>query len=193
MKRGLTMKRFIIILLIAFASPFLFVKDKESEEVEQRYDVIPDEAIRLRILANSDSEKDQQIKNIIRDEVKEEIDSWVGDMTDIEDARTYIKEHVEDLAKIINGTLQNEQVEQDFHVEYASDVPFPLKQYDDKLYPPGNYEAVLITLGEGKGANWWCVLFPPLCFVDFEYGSAIAEEEEEVEVKFFLFEWLGLS
>src|SRR5690625_7731030 len=102
MKRGLTMKRFIIILLIAFASPFLFVKDKESEEVEQRYDVIPDEAIRLRILANSDSEKDQQIKNIVRYEVKEEMDSWVGDMTDMEDARKYIKEYVEELCKMIN-------------------------------------------------------------------------------------------
>src|SRR5690625_3648927 len=99
--------------------------------------------------------------------------------------------------------------------------------YDDYIYPAGEYEAVLITIGDGEGANWWCVLFPPLCFLDFSNGSTIAEsddepiddedivdvdlheeerndivrseekdennDEEETEVKFFLFEWLGLS
>src|SRR5699024_8040113 len=105
----------------------------------------------------------------------------------------------------------------------------PMKIYDNYVYPAGDYEAVLITIGKGEGSNWWCVLFPPLCFLDFSNGSTVAQsdleegvfeegddesltnkheqmddeleeeseeedsEAEDMEVKFFLFEWLGLS
>src|SRR5690625_869070 len=89
-------------------------------------------------------------------------------------------------------------------VEYGEQITFPVKLYDSYLYPAGEYEAVLITIGEGDGANWWCVLFPPLCFLDFSNGTLVADveeesdeheedlaEEEPVEIKFFLFEWFG--
>src|SRR5699024_3770444 len=137
--------------------------------------------------------------------VNEEIDGWVEKMNDIEQARNIIQSNVPQLEKTVERVLKGAGSAQAFTVEYAEDVTFPTKLYGSYIYPAGEYEAVLITLGDGEGENWWCVLFPPLCFLDFSNGISVQEadedsgqeamstEQEEVEVKFFLFEWLGLS
>lgn len=171
--------------------------------------MIPDEAIRLRILANSDHDDDQQIKRLVRDEVNAYITEKVQYIDDLDVGRKMIAESVPEIQTIAAQTLANSGLNQTVQVEYGTNISFPLKVYDHYVYPAGEYEAVLITIGEGKGANWWCVLFPPLCFLDFSNGTVVAEEtaeieeitddpeqaedEEEVVVKFFLFEWLGLS
>src|SRR5699024_12254209 len=67
----------------------------------------------------------------------------------------------------------------DYQVTYGENIAFPAKLYGSYLYPPGEYEAILITIGEGQGENWWCVLFPPLCFLDFENGTTVAEASED--------------
>lgn len=168
--------------------------------------VIPDEAIRLRILANSDSEEDQALKRKVRDEVNAVITEWVADMTDINEARQLIADRIPTLRSIVEDVLEEENKQQAIDVEYGENISFPAKLYGSYMYPPGEYEAVLITLGDGEGANWWCVLFPPLCFLDFSNGTSVAEaeedktdeeqedevdEEEEADVKFFLFEWFS--
>lgn len=177
--------------------------------------MIPDEAIRLRILANSDSDADQRVKLAVRDNVNAYVSELVQHIDHIEKAREVVASHVPEISRIVERTLTENSLEQSFEVAYRTNVTFPLKVYGPYLYPAGEYEAVLITLGEGAGANWWCVLFPPLCFLDFSKGPEVAdatsdddeenedqqendaeeitEEEEKVEVKFFLFEWLGLS
>jgi stage II sporulation protein R len=174
--------------------------------------VIPDEAIRLRILANSDSEKDQEVKRHIRDLVNAEIAVWVEDYKSIDLARDEISRHLPEIKEIVAAELAARGIQQSFSVE-LNKVAFPTKMYGDYIYPAGNYEAVLITLGEGMGANWWCVLFPPLCFLDIDSGQAVKEEndseavvtdaeleivtedlskdESKVEVKFFLVEWFS--
>ncbi|WP_243387242.1 stage II sporulation protein R [Bacillus kexueae] len=180
--------------------------------------VIPDEAIRLRILANSDQEKDQKVKQLIRDEINKEVNEWVASLTSVEEARSLIKKRLPDIEAIVERVLLEQNQEQPFTVEF-NQVEFPTKLYGQYLYPAGNYEAILVTLGEGNGANWWCVLFPPLCFLDFSNSEAVdvselqegvtadeqnneeeekvltelvsneEDEKEEVEVKFFLVEW----
>lgn len=193
-----------IILLIFFTFPSVGESSGEGEPEE--FQVIPDEAIRLRILANSDGEVDQQIKETVRDEVNEEITKWVKDLTDIDEARQLIEDRIPEVDKIVADTLQAEGSQADYEVEYNDQVTFPTKVYGSYLYPAGEYEAVLITIGEGKGKNWWCVLFPPLCFLDFGNGTSVDEEEseaqqvsqdedeeEDVKVKFFLFDWFGWS
>ena len=108
----------------------------------------------------------------------------------------------EEIDSIVEETLTEHNAEQAFTVKYNDNVQFPTKIYGSYLYPAGEYEAVLITLGEGEGSNWWCVLFPPLCFLDFANGTTVEaaeddlemkEPEQEVKVKFALLEWLGLS
>lgn len=200
-----------IFLILFFSMPMIGTSEQQLPEDD--YQVIPDDAIRLRILANSDNEADQQLKRQVRDAVNEKITKWVEDITDINEARELIQKKLPEIEDTVANVLQEEDNTDDFDVDYGDNVTFPVKLYGDYLYPAGEYEAVLITLGEGEGANWWCVLFPPLCFLDFGGGADVAEastdeqmdeieemeeieaeeEEEEAEVKFFLFEWLGWS
>lgn len=195
----------LFITIILFISPFILFQGKQGmfseQKTVQQYEIIPDEAIRLRILANSDAEKDQRVKHLVRDRISEQIENWVKHMTDIEEARETIRKNIPKLEDVAIQTLEEIDANQEITIEYRSKVPFPMKLYDSVLYPAGDYEAVLVTLGEGKGANWWCVLFPPLCFLDFNHGTTVAdkeldedeEEEPKLSIRFFLFEWLGLS
>lgn len=221
MRKGIIFFIFIVLL------NFIVNIEEVATDDEHEMKTIPDEAIRLRILANSDSDRDQYIKNVVRDEVNEYIHHLVQHIDDIDVGRKMIAMSVPEIEKIATKTLKNYGIEQTVAVEYGTNIAFPLKVYDNYVYPAGEYEAVLITIGEGKGANWWCVLFPPLCFLDFSNGTVVSEfeedeeneendidittenkedeedgsdkdeeeeeEEKEFVVKFFLFEWLGLS
>lgn len=189
----------LIILLFSVQGLHVHGKHQQMEEHIETFEVIPDEAIRLRILAHSDTDEDQEIKERIRDEVSEHITEWVEHMTDIDEARERISNGISDIQAIAQTVLDDATENQHAEVDYNDKVSFPHKLYGDFVYPAGDYEAVLITIGEGDGANWWCVLFPPLCFLDFANSMTLASSngideepvEEEIEVKFFLFEWLG--
>ncbi|MFC0186971.1 stage II sporulation protein R [Fictibacillus aquaticus] len=212
MKKRQKRNHFIFILLISLAVMFLFfeTQTKVANATLNSSVEIPDESIRLRILANSDNASDQLLKRQIRDEVNKQITTWVGGIEDIEQAREVIKSQLPAIEKIVKQELKQLGAKREFTVDFGK-VAFPTKMYGDYVYPAGNYEAVLITLGEGTGANWWCVLFPPLCFLDFENGDAVktadekegktagkndmlqadaasSEEEETVQTKFFLVE-----
>ncbi len=166
------------------------------EEVSQ------EDAIRLRILANSDAIKDQMLKRDIRDEVNATITDWVLDIDSMAEAKDVIEANLDEIEAIVAKQLANNGINQSFNVEFNR-VQFPTKLYGHLVYPAGEYDAVLITLGSGNGENWWCVLFPPLCFLDFSNGDAVEHEgenvdnvdveteeveEKEVEVKFFVIE-----
>jgi stage II sporulation protein R len=143
--------------------------------------VIPKEAIRLRILANSDTESDQALKRLVRDEVNANITKWVQELADINVARDTLKSKLPEIQVIAEEVVKREGSTQTVNVEFGK-VQFPTKLYGQFLYPAGEYEAILISLGEAKGANWWCVLFPPLCFLDFSNGVAVSDGFEEGEV-----------
>ena len=177
--------------------------------------VIPTEAIRLRIIANSDSPEDQLLKQKIRDEVVAKIDPWVQSLANINQARDVIEAHLPELQQVVDQTIAKNGFQYNANVELGV-VPFPTKMYGQVVYPAGEYEALRITIGNAEGQNWWCVLFPPLCFVDMSNGDAVQDSnatveqgqqqdqtqkqtneqiaqttEEDVEVKFFLFELFG--
>ncbi|MGI2748523.1 stage II sporulation protein R [Bacillus cytotoxicus] len=145
--------------------------------------VIPKEAVRLRILANSDSDKDQALKRKVRDEVKAQIDGWVADLKTFEEARQVIQSHIPEIERTVAHTLKEEGSKESFQVTFGKNIKFPTKVYGNFIYPAGEYEAVLITIGKGEGANWWCVLFPPMCFMDFSSGTAVEKEEKVVKAE----------
>ncbi|WP_221567313.1 stage II sporulation protein R [Alkalihalobacillus sp. TS-13] len=188
-----------LILLVVFYETQIKVANASFNNVPEQ--VIPDESIRLRILANSDSQADQELKRTIRDRVNEEITNWVFGIDSIDEARKIIKSELPSITQIVQQALSNKGIDETFSVKFGT-VPFPTKLYGDLVYPAGDYEAVLISIGEATGANWWCVLFPPLCFLDFDNGDAVQSDEnpqesaetvqntteEEPEVKFFVFE-----
>lgn len=203
MKKQLLIISFI--LLSFFGTNLSLYGDQLKTQASQPV-VIPDQAIRLRILANSNSNADQALKRKVRDNVNTEITKWVQDLTSINEAREVIKSHLGEIEKIVAMTLKSEGQVQSYKVEFSHQVNFPTKMYGNYIYPAGKYEAILITLGEGKGANWWCVLFPPLCFLDFSNGEAVKasqvdqkpveekkqveDDEKKVEVKFFIVEFV---
>ena len=174
MKGGFIIKKTIIWLLIFII--FLGVINTRTEDV-----IIPKSAIRFRVIANSNSMEDQNIKLKVRDNLQKEMTQVLEKANNIEDSRTILKSNVGNFQNNVNDTLQKLGVRQSVSVNYGNNY-FPKKIYKGVTYNEGKYESLVVTLGEGKGDNWWCVLFPPLCLLEAEE----TEEKEEVEYKFFV-------
>jgi stage II sporulation protein R len=161
-------------LIVLSLGTMLSLYMPKTEAASKESIVIPGEAIRLRILANSDFEEDQAIKRKVRDAVNAQITLWVQDLTSMEKARTVIKSKLPEIQAISEQVVRDQGSDQSVKVEFGK-VQFPTKLYGQYLYPAGEYQAILITLGSGEGANWWCVLYPPLCFLDFSNGVAVSD------------------
>ncbi len=164
------MKKTIIIILLAMLG-FYFLSMKGSALI------IPNEAIRLRVLANSNSKEDQELKLKVRDELQLYMYELLKDTKGIDQAREKIKQNLDQIEDCVNRTLQKYDSAIKFQIDFGLNY-FPDKEYKGVVYPAGEYESVLVTLGEGNGNNWWCVLFPPLCLME-------AEESDTVEYKSF--------
>ncbi|MED4522993.1 stage II sporulation protein R [Bacillus velezensis] len=172
-----TMMICIYIFLLLSGALAGLTKEETARASANEPVVIPDEAIRLRILANSDNDEDQKLKRQIRDAVNEQITDWVKDITSIEEARRLIRSKLPEIKEIAKQTMKEKGAHQSVSVQFNK-ISFPTKLYGNMVYPAGKYEAILITLGNGEGANWWCVLFPPLCFLDFSNGEAVKDQED---------------
>ena len=168
-------------LIILSLGTILNLYIPKTEAVAKDSIVIPAEAIRLRILANSDSAQDQDIKRKVRDAVNEQITLWVQELTSLEKAKDVIHSKLPEVQNIAERVVAEQGSTQSVNVEFGK-VQFPTKLYGQFLYPAGEYQAILITLGEGTGANWWCVLYPPLCFLDFSNGVAVQSDGFEDKV-----------
>lgn len=189
-------KAIIYLLISLFVGLMSWEAQNAQAEGQFHQEVSAEDAIRLRILANSDSISDQAVKRDIRDEVNAEITKWVSELDSIDEAASVIEGNIATLEEIVAEELAKKGLEQTFTVEFDGDVSFPTKLYGNIVYPAGLYQAVLITLGEGEGENWWCVLFPPLCFLDMDNADAKQaevettpedeQEVEEVETSFFI-------
>ena len=168
------MKKLIIVLLALFSLTLIYNNFKKEETVK-----IPDSAIRFRVLANSNSPRDQKIKEDVRDKMQEELYNLLKNAKDIKEARTLINDNITYFNDIVDEQLKN--VEYSYNIDYGMHH-FPEKVYKGITYDAGEYESLLVTLGEGKGDNWWCVLFPPLCLLEAEETI----NENEVEYKSFI-------
>ena len=144
--------------------------------------IIAEDAIRVRILANSNSEYDQEMKMEIKDSVKNILYEELKSTDTSEDAKKVIIDNLE----LINDTVESELDRLNYDVEFEVDFGknyFPRKKYDGVIYKEGEYDSLLITLGSGEGNNWWSVMFPPLCLLE-------ENETEDVEYKSFFYEFL---
>ena len=167
------MKKVIVLMLIGIS---LFTLTRRKEEI-----LIPDAAIRFRVIANSDEKADQDIKMLVKNDIESEVLSDIKESKSINETRTIINDNLPHYEEVVFNTLHKNNIDQSFNINYGLNY-FPEKIYKGVKYPEGNYESLVVTLGEGKGKNWWCVLFPPLCLLEAEE----TEEKEEVEYKFFI-------
>ena len=151
------MKKLVIVLAIITA---ILVINKEEKII------IPKEAIRFRVIANSNSYKDQEIRKITTLDAS------------LQASRRNIKQEIPSFSRVVTKTLQEQEPNQTFSIDYGMHY-FPEKEYKGIVYEEGEYESLVITLGNGLGENFWCVLFPPLCLLD-------TEEVEDVEYTSFV-------
>lgn len=124
-----------------------------------------DEMIRIRVLANSNSEYDQKVKSEVVDIVKDEFKEILKDTRNINDARNKINANLDRISSKVDTFLTKSEIKYDSKVNFGLNY-FPTKEYNKKRYEEGYYESVLITLGKGEGDNWWCILFPTVCLND---------------------------
>jgi len=137
--------------------------------------------IRFHVIANSDSTFDQSVKLAVRDSVIEEVNTILNEASSKQEAQMLLAEHKDEIIKKANAVLKQH------HCYYGADAvlgtsSFPTKTYGDLTLPAGEYDAFRIILGEGKGKNWWCVLYPPLCLPAAE-GEAILDNSFTEEEK----------
>ena len=161
------MKKLIIIAAVIISTLSL----NKSYELNQT------NTIRFRVIANSDTLEDQEIKK----EIVRNVSSVINESqksTSLEETRTYINNRLHEFNEIVGKTLLDNNDKREFKVNYGLNY-FPKKELNNEEYPEGMYESLVITLGEGQGDNFWCILFPPLCMIEenenYEYKSFFKE------------------
>jgi stage II sporulation protein R len=165
------------ILLLGLIILFFWIGTKKVTGEEY---TIPDEAIRLRVIANSNSEIDQEVKFKVTENVENVIYDLLKNTKGIEEARKVLNNNIDLIDNKIATLLEQEKYPLSYEIKYGLNY-FPKKEYKGVTYEEGYYESLVVTLGEGKGNNWWCVLFPPLCLMEAEETN-----KNEVEYKFFI-------
>ena len=170
MKKRWVLATLVIIMILYAAGTGIF------QEVRR------DDLIRLHVIANSDSPEDQALKLRVRDQLLLRFGQIFKDARTMDQARALIEANLEELEKTALAEINNQGY--DYQVSAQLGIfPFPTKVYGNEVYPAGRYEALRVVIGEGKGANWWCVMFPPLCFVDVSTGVTGNVNEDAADME----------
>lgn len=159
-------KTFLTLALILLSYYFISIYIKNNLK-------IPDDAIRIRILANSNEEYDQNIKKEVQKDMQDYMYKLLYNSKNSKQAKEIISSNLNNIDEEIGNTLHSLNYIDSYKINFGLNY-FPEKEYKGVKYKEGYYDSLLITLGQGKGDNWWCVLFPPLCLIE-------AEESTEVE------------
>lgn len=161
----------VLLLLIVFVcfSAYFYVTAVSSG--------ISDSVFRLHVIANSDSDEDQALKLKVRDSLLEYMNSLCSSTSSKEEAMRIANEHIDDFTKIAQDVIVQNGYDYSVDVSVGS-CDFPTKEYGDVSLPAGTYDALRVKIGSASGHNWWCVMFPPLCFVDVSSGIVPDESKE---------------
>ena len=157
---------FIIVSAISYASAI-------SENISNS-------VFRLHVIANSDSEEDQNLKYIVRDKLLEYMNTLTSGITSNDAAIEIAKAHEKDFYNIAKKTIKENGYAYDVKVEIGNSY-FPTKYYGDISLPAGFYDSLKVEIGNASGQNWWCVMFPPLCFVDMSTGIVPDESKQTMK------------
>lgn len=135
--------------------------------------------LRFHVLADSDSQEDQQIKM----KVKEAVLAWLGEQMEAEETldgtKEFVRDHLAEIRELAEETVRDAGSSDDVTAQLTMD-DFPEKTYGDVTFPAGTYEALRICIGSGEGHNWWCCLYPSLCFTDAVCGKVVPEDKQEL-------------
>lgn len=162
-------KRDLFLCITCLLLALLFTMAENRQEDEALAARIAPEILRFHVLANSDSQEDQSLKLKVRTMLLDSIYEGLGENASLEKTKAYVLSHQKSLERKAEHYMKTLGYDYPAHMELTN-CYFPTKTYGDMVFPCGNYEAVRVKIGEGKGRNWWCVLYPPLCFTDSSYA-----------------------
>lgn len=165
------MKKVLIVLAILVLG-YVFISQKQD------YYIIPDDSIRFRVIANSNSVYDKYVKIKVKESLEQSFYDDLSNSTSIEESRHIITNSIEEYKSVVQKTLNDLSYDEGFTINYGLNY-FPEKEYKGVIYEEGNYESLVITIGKGEGENFWCVLFPPICTLE-------AEETDDIEYRFLI-------
>ena len=173
------MKKFlkITILLIILFTIYIYIC--AYSYVNAISNNISDSIFRLHVIANSDSIKDQELKYLVRGNLIEYMNSLCTNCSSKEEVIMVANNHLENFKKIAKKTIKDQGYNYDVQVEIGN-FEFPTKTYGDISFPAGYYDALKVKIGKAQGKNWWCVMFPPLCFVDSNTGIVSDESKKNL-------------
>ena len=154
------MKKIFIALIII--TSLQVIRDINKNKV-----IIPTESIRFRVIANSNTKEDQELKLKVKNNLEKEISNTLKTSTNLIASRNTLNNNLLKFENNVKNTLTAEKSNQKFSINYGMNY-FPQKEYKNVIYKAGNYESLVVTLGDGLGENFWCILFPPLCLLDGE-------------------------
>lgn len=132
--------------------------------------------IRFHIRANSDKKEDQELKLQIRDEILNAMGDKFALSKSLDESREIILDNMDNMKSIAEKVIYDLGKDYEVDISLGQDN-FPIRKYGNMVFPQGEYETLMIEIGEARGENWWCVMFPPLCFVDITHSVAIENEE----------------
>ena len=152
----------------------------EAVKGQTRQRAIAEQIIRLHVIANSDSEEDQAVKLKVKEIIITYLRGEMMDAHSVEEARQTIREHLPQVEEIAREKLLKEGYTYEVNAS-LEDCYFPVKEYGDMTFPAGQYEALRVKLGKSSGRNWWCVMYPTLCFVDSTYQVVPESSKEKLK------------
>ena len=170
------MKKYILLLIVSV----LFLLLSAYSYVNAVSNNLADSVFRLHVIANSDSKEDQDLKYKVRDKLIEYMNTLTNDINSKEEVIEIAKVHLKDFKEIAQNVVKENGYNYDVNVEIGN-FSFPTKTYGDISFPAGFYDALKVEIGKAEGQNWWCVMFPPLCFVDVTSGIVPEESKENLE------------
>lgn len=182
-------KRIISVLLIIILSFLLTASVSPCSRPKQEF-------LRFHVIANSDSQKDQALKLKVRDRLLEEFGPVLGQSCSLEESRLLLLGKIHEIEQVAQQEVDKHSTGYRVQAVFGH-FDFPTKAYGNMVLPAGNYQALRVVIGKGQGANWWCIMFPPLCFVDISHGVAKEDvdftedmkEDTKVVYKFKIAEW----
>lgn len=196
-----------ILLLVILLITFIFITTKSY--ANSVFDNLSENVFRLHIIANSDSAEDQNLKLKVRDEIINYMKNLTSNCNTKDEVISITENHLSDLANIAKDTILKNGYDYDVTAQLGN-FYFPTKYYGNVSMPAGNYDAIRIKIGNAEGQNWWCSLFPSLCFTDVSTGiidkkaentlksnldseefSLITSKNKEIKFKFKLIEFFN--
>lgn len=158
---------------------------RENREIQARLDReiqqgIAGEVFRLHVIANSDKDTDQELKMQVKNKIVEYLQRTLKSNADLEETKDMVLTHLQEIEEEAEKTVKEAGFDYEVHA-VVENTYFPDKTYGDCTFPAGEYEALNVRIGKAQGHNWWCVLYPSLCFIDDTYGIVTEEKKEDLK------------